>query len=81
MPRLKRLSGNEVVTALAGFGFAVVAQRGSHAKLRRVLPDGTRQTLTIPMHREIDAGSLAAIFRQASRYIPPEQLRPHFYTE
>ena len=80
MPKLKRLSGNEVVDILARFGFAPVGQRGSHVKLRRTLDDGSRQTLTIPMHRELDPGTAAAIFRQASQYIPSDQLRPHFYS-
>jgi predicted RNA binding protein YcfA (HicA-like mRNA interferase family) len=81
MPRLRRLSGNDVVAARGRFGFAVAGQRGSHAKLRRVLRDGTRQTLTIPMHREIDPGTLTAIFRQASRYVPADELHPHFYAD
>ncbi len=80
MPKLRRLSGSELVAILDQFGFSIVAQRGSHAKLRRVLSDGTRQTLTVPIHGEIDVGTLGAIFRQASRYIPADQLRPQFYS-
>jgi len=80
MPRLKRLSGDEVIAILAQFGFAVHAQRGSHVKLRRVAPTGA-QTLTIPKHREIDIGTLRAIVRQTSRFIPEDQLRPHFYAD
>ena len=48
-------------------------------KLRRVLPDGTKQTLTVPLHDELDKGTLKAIIRQASRYIPEEELKPYFY--
>lgn len=80
MPRLRRLSGKEVVEILTSFGFSTAGQRGSHVKLRRVLSDGTRQTLTLPMHRQIDPGTLVAIFRQAARYIPADELRPRFYT-
>lgn len=58
MPKLKRLSGDEVVAIFARFGFAIHAQRGSHVKLRRTGPGGTAQTLTIPKHRELDAGTL-----------------------
>ena len=36
-------------------------------------------TITIPRHRDLDTGTLRAIFRQASRYIPAEELRPYFY--
>jgi predicted RNA binding protein YcfA (HicA-like mRNA interferase family) len=62
-------------------GFFKVVQRGSHVKLRRVLPDGLRQTLTIPAHAELDTGTLRAIYRQAFRYVPESELQPHFYTE
>lgn len=81
MPKLKRLSGNELVAVFARFGFTVLAQRGSHVKLRHKGPAGGFQTLTIPQHRELDPGTLRAIFRQASRFIPEDQLRPHLYTD
>lgn len=81
MPKLRRLSGSEVIRILGLFGFTVHSQRGSHVKLRRISPMGEKQTLTIPDHPELDTGTLRAIFRQASRYIPAEELRPHFYTE
>lgn len=81
MPKLKRLSGNEVVKIFASFGFTQAAQRGSHVKLRRVLSDGLRQTLTIPAHAELDTGTLRAIYRQALRYIPESELHSRFYTE
>ena len=58
---------------------AVVATRGSHAKLRRELADGTRQILTIPLHRELAPGTLRAVFRQATRFIPADELRPYFF--
>ena len=81
MPKLRRLSGDEVIAVFARFGFSIHDQRGSHAKLRRVGPAGSTQTLTIPRHRELDTGTLRAIIRQASRFILEDQLRPHFYTE
>jgi predicted RNA binding protein YcfA (HicA-like mRNA interferase family) len=81
MPKPKVLSGADVVRILASFGFGVASQRGSHIKLRRVSADGVRQTLTIPNHREMDRGTLVGIYRQALRYIPVEELAPHFYTD
>jgi predicted RNA binding protein YcfA (HicA-like mRNA interferase family) len=80
MPKLRKLSGTDVVAVLGRFGFAAVKQRGSHIKLRRVLA-GAKQTLVVPGHRELDAGTLKAIFNQALRYIPEGELRPHFYTK
>ncbi len=79
MPKLRVLSGREVIKILSKFGFEVVSQKGSHVKLRRVLPDGTKQTLTVPLHEELDKGTLKAIFKQASRYIPEEELKQYFY--
>ena len=65
---------------LEGFGFWISSQRGTHAKLRRVTIEGEKQTLTVPMHRELDTGTLRAIVRQASRFIAPQDLKHHFYT-
>lgn len=81
MPKLGPLSGKEVVRILSGFGFSVVGQKGSHIKLQRVTAGGLRQTLTIPNHSELDKGTLKAIFNQAARYIPENELRKHFYRE
>ncbi|MBN1658948.1 MAG: type II toxin-antitoxin system HicA family toxin [Anaerolineae bacterium] len=81
MPKLRRLSGADVVHILEGFGFAVHSQAGSHVKLRRVDALGQKQTLTVPQHRELDTGTLRAILRQAGRYVAEEELRPHFYAE
>lgn len=80
-PRLRRMSSRELLAALGRLGFEVVATRGSHAKLRRLATDGTRQTITIPMHRELAPGTLLAIFRQARRFVAEEELRPVFYAE
>ncbi len=80
-PRLRRLTGQDVLRALGAFGFDVVATRGSHAKLRRVLPMGERHTLTVPLHRELAPGTLRAIFRQAVRFVPETELRRRFFEE
>ena len=80
-PRLRRLSGRDVLRALGTFGFEVVATRGSHAKLRRVTEEGRRETLTVTLHRELDLGTIQAIYRQAARFIPERRLRPRFYDD
>lgn len=79
MPKLLRLSGPDVVRILEGFGFKISPQRGSHIKLRRITGTGEKQTLTIPAHKQLDTGTCKAIFRQASRFIPADELRKHFY--
>lgn len=60
MPRLPVLSGWEVVRALEQLGFAQVRQRGSHVVLR----NGPRGCV-VPLHKEVKAGTLAGILRQA----------------
>jgi predicted RNA binding protein YcfA (HicA-like mRNA interferase family) len=79
MPKLKVLSGQDVLRILASFGFTVESQRGSHVKVRRELASGVRQSLTVPLHREIDRGTLMAIYRQALRFVSAEDLHGHFF--
>ena len=80
MPRLKILSGEDVIKILESFNFAVISQKGSHVKIRRTI-NKNNQTLTIPNHKELDKGTLRAIFNQASKYISESELMPHFYNE
>ena len=79
MPKLRRLAGRDVLTILQDFGFQQISQRGSHVKLVREVAN-VRQVMTVPLHSELDPGTLRAIFRQASRFIAEQDLRPHFYT-
>lgn len=81
MTRLRQMSAREVLRALGKFGFRVVSTRGSHAKLRRVLASGERQTLAVPLHKQLATGTLHSIFQDACRYIPEADLRPWFFTE
>ena len=50
MPKLKTLSGQDVLKIFAKFGFEKVDQEGSHVKIRRQLLAGGRQSLTVPLH-------------------------------
>ena len=81
MSKLRTLSGAEVIGILAEFSFGRVAQSGSHVKVRRVLANGTHQNLTVPLHKEIDRGTLLAIYRKALLYVPESELRHRFYTD
>ncbi|MEX2090622.1 MAG: type II toxin-antitoxin system HicA family toxin [Candidatus Paceibacterota bacterium] len=80
MPKLKVLSGGDVIKILELFDFAVVSQKGSHVKLRRTI-NKINQNITIPNHKELDKGTLKAILNQASKYISESELMPHFYNE
>jgi len=78
MPKARRLSGKDVVKIMSNFGFSVASQRGSHVKLRRVTDVGT-QTVTIPLHKELDRGTSHAIYGQACKYVNETDLRPYFF--
>ncbi|MDE0150552.1 MAG: type II toxin-antitoxin system HicA family toxin [Rhodospirillaceae bacterium] len=65
---------------LRGFGFEIVSIRGSHAKLVRVTASGQRQVLTVPVHAELQVGTIRAIYRQASRFIDSAELQRKFYS-
>ena len=81
MPKPRTLSGGEVLGILAEFGFKPYSQRGSHIKVRRITDQSKTQTLTIPNHREIDRGTLHAIFRQACRFVPEPEIRGMFFSD
>ena len=60
MPKLPLVSGAEAVKALQRLGFVFLRQRGSHAVLRR-----KERGCVVPMHREIDPGTLRGVLKQA----------------
>lgn len=77
-PRLKSLSGSELIKAFAKQGFLVTFRRGSHVKLERIAAHET-QILVIPNHKSISKAQSS--YRKARSYLPEEVLRPLFYTE
>ena len=60
MPKLPVLSGQEIVKLLERAGFEQVRQRGSHVVMRR-----GASGCVVPLHKEVKAGTLAGILRQA----------------
>jgi predicted RNA binding protein YcfA (HicA-like mRNA interferase family) len=60
MPKLPDVSGKEARRALERLGFVFKRQSGSHVILRR----GNRGCV-VPMHREINRGTLKGILEQA----------------
>ena len=79
MPKLRILSGKEVVDILGTLGFLVAGQKGSHMKLKRTHSNGTKQVLIIPNHQELDKGTLKAVYNQALKYVSEQDLKGHFY--
>ncbi|MEK7082011.1 MAG: type II toxin-antitoxin system HicA family toxin [Patescibacteria group bacterium] len=80
MPKLRTLSAKKIVSIFESLGFYVVKNKGGHIKLTRVSFLG-KQVLTIPNHKELDKGTLVAIFNQAKRFVPEEELVRYFYTD
>jgi len=58
---IPRVSGREVVKALAKIGYQQDRQRGSHIILRQTASPHRR--VTVPDHKEIAKGTLRAILR------------------
>ncbi len=69
MPRLPVISGRELIRALCRLGYEVSRIRGSHARL----VCAGRPSVTVPLHDELDRGTLSAILAEAG--VTPEELR------
>ena len=63
MSVLPRVSGREVVKALARVGYERDRQRGSHIILRQ--ESYPHRRITVPDHKEVAKGTLRAIIREA----------------
>ncbi|MBI2087042.1 MAG: type II toxin-antitoxin system HicA family toxin [Candidatus Zambryskibacteria bacterium] len=79
MSKLRVLSGKDIVKFLRKEGFEIEYGKGSHSKLFKLI-GGKKESITIPLHKEIAEGTLRAIYNQASKFISEEKLRKYFYT-
>jgi predicted RNA binding protein YcfA (HicA-like mRNA interferase family) len=61
VPPLPIISGSACVAALAKIGYRPVRQKGSHVRLECA----GRPPITVPLHFEIDRGTLRSIIRTA----------------
>ena len=66
MPKLPCVSGVKVAKALERLGFIRQRQKGSHLIMRR-----SSDVCVVPMHREVDQGTLRGVLRQAN--VSPEE--------
>lgn len=65
MPKLKKVSGHEVVKILCNkLNFEISGRAGSHVRLSKQTPDGKVGTV-VPMHKELKIGTLKNILRLA----------------
>jgi len=62
MPKLPRISGKDLLRILTKqFGFRVLRQKGSHVTLTN-----DKVFITVPLHPELDTGTLNAILKDAN---------------
>lgn len=61
MPAPPLISAQRCISILARLGYAQTRQRGSHVRLEC----RGRPPLTVPMHHELDRGTLRAIIKAA----------------
>ncbi len=61
MSRLPVLSGHKLIKILMKNGFIPSSQKGSHVLLRHP----KKRSIVVPLHKEIDKGTLIEIIRQA----------------
>ena len=66
MPKLPRITGEELVKALEKEGFEIARQRGSHVQVRKYV-EGKKVTFPIPVHKgkTLKPGTLRGIMRKA----------------
>jgi len=62
MNKLPVLSGKELIKILQKNGFEVRRQKGSHVILAK---ESIKKAVVVPLHNEIDKGTLIEIIRQA----------------
>ena len=67
-PRLPRnLSGDDLISALAAFGYEATRQSGSHVRLSTDWNGAHR--ITIPLHRPLKVGTLSGILGEIARHL------------
>jgi predicted RNA binding protein YcfA (HicA-like mRNA interferase family) len=62
MPKLPRLSGEELIRILERKGYVQVRSRGSHVRLHPPEGSGLKK-VTVPLHKELKTGTLSSIMK------------------
>lgn len=63
----RNLSGDDLAKALGRLGYAVTRQKGSHMRLRSLLP--TEHHVTVPRNDPLRVGTLAAILDSVADHL------------
>jgi predicted RNA binding protein YcfA (HicA-like mRNA interferase family) len=78
MPKLIRISGEELIKVLQKEGFVLLRQKSSHVRLSKE-SNGDTCFVTIPLHSEIDRGTLKNILRSVENYLTSGFIKDNFY--
>ena len=78
MPKLRRISGKELVKILLNEGFLELRQKGSHVRLVVETRDSSHY-ITVPLHDELDRGTLKSIIRSLQNCFSEEKIKKLFY--
>jgi predicted RNA binding protein YcfA (HicA-like mRNA interferase family) len=73
--KLPIISGKDLIKFLNKKGFEMVSQKGSHVRLKQNKFGEVKVTI-VPLHKELDTGTLLAILRQCE--IEKEEFRKEF---
>lgn len=80
MPKIKHISGKEVIKIIESMGFVIVRQKGSHIILKRTISQD-EQVILVPNHAAIDRGTLHSIYKKLLLYVNESEIKSHFYSE
>lgn len=67
LKKLPTISYKELLKLLNQLDYQIDRQRGSHIRLKKILPQG-HHSITIPAHKEIAKGTLNDILNKISQY-------------
>lgn len=76
MPKLRVISGKKLITILTKSGFIVDRIKGSHAILKPFRQD---DVIVVPLHREIDRGTLNSIIKMITPFVTTDFIKNAFY--
>ncbi len=80
MPKMKVLSGKEIVWFFERYGFVITSQKGSHIQMKRRTVHGN-QPVTVPNHKTVRKGTQKFLITLAIKYSLEQEAGDFFYTK
>mgnify|MGYP001583988229 CR=1 FL=1 len=78
--KLRRVSGKDLIRHLLKEGLSILRQNSSHVRLEKITSISSYR-ITVPLHKEIDRGTLKSIVRSLEKCLSSEKIREIFYTK